>query len=243
MSETQTDKLARTLRATLGSPGSVVPSETELMRQHELSRITVRRALKKLEDEGLITSSQGSRRRVRQAQQWSWPMSTWESPEHHSNEGDAWATSIKAQGGDPHTEVTVRLIPAPEEIATALQVAPGSTIVVRERIRSIDGLPHQLADSYFPQWLTDQHPEFLKPGDISAPGGLLAAAGVPQVRMLDTITARMPSAVETTVLKTKPGIPIVVHTRTGFDKEGRPVRHMITRAAADRSTISYELPA
>lgn len=241
MSETQTEKLTAELKGSLGPAGSTVPSETELMERHGLSRTTVRRALKQLENEGLITSSQGSRRKVREVQQWAWPMSTWEAPQHHSDEADAWATAIRKQGGEPHTEVTVRLVPADADIAAALGVAAGSTVVVRERIRSIDGQPHQLADSYFPEWLTNQHPEFLKPGDVSAPGGLLAAAGVPQVRMHDTISARLPTAVEATVLKAKPGVPLVVHTRTGYDEQGRAVRHMVTRAAADRTSISYEL--
>jgi GntR family transcriptional regulator len=116
-------------------------------------------------------------------------------------------------------------------------------VIVRARIRKVDGEPHQLSDSYFPRWLTDEHPEFLQPGDISRPGGLLAAAGLTQVRFYDQITARMPDSDEARTLRMSSGTPLLIHSRTGYDEKDRPVRHMITRAAADRVEISYALDA
>jgi GntR family transcriptional regulator len=38
------------------------------------------------------------------------------------------------------------------------------------------------------------------------------------------------------------GTPLLVHTRAGYDAQGRPVRHMITRMAADRVEVTYDLP-
>jgi DNA-binding GntR family transcriptional regulator len=46
-------------------PGSVLPSETELVAAHGVSRATVRRALASLETDGLISTHPGKGRYVR----------------------------------------------------------------------------------------------------------------------------------------------------------------------------------
>jgi GntR family transcriptional regulator len=51
------DELRR--RAAAASPGAVLPSESELSAEFDASRVTVRRALELLRDEGLIAARQG----------------------------------------------------------------------------------------------------------------------------------------------------------------------------------------
>ena len=56
-------QVKRALRIHIGNTtADTLPTESELQREFNVSRITVRRALKELEDEGLIQSSQGSGR-------------------------------------------------------------------------------------------------------------------------------------------------------------------------------------
>ncbi|MFI9112742.1 GntR family transcriptional regulator [Streptomyces venezuelae] len=54
--------IADTLRKDIekGSPGDALPSEAALMREHDVSRNTVRRALKTLQAENLISSVPGA---------------------------------------------------------------------------------------------------------------------------------------------------------------------------------------
>ena len=239
MTETKTERIRRHLSETLPPPGSELPSESELMAEHGVSRNTIRRALDALEAQGLIVSSQGSRRIVRDTHRWHWSMSEWERA--HSYDGDAWANTIKAQGGEPYNDIQVTTISAPEEVAKVLRIEPGTTIQARFRVRSVDGEPHQLCNSYFPPFVTDGNELFWKPGDVGVPGGLLAATGHKQARFHDTLTARMPTDEEAQRLRMALGTPLLVHTRTGFDAEDRPVRLMVTRMAADRVEISYDL--
>jgi GntR family transcriptional regulator len=166
-------------------------------------------------------------------------MTTWERS--HNQSEDAWAASIRDQGGEPSTAVSVHIEQATPDVAKALGVEAGDQVAVRRRIRSVDGEPHQLADSFFPFWLAQEYPIFLQPGDLSAPGGLLASVGLPQARCVDEITARMPTPEETRLLDATRGVPLIVHTRTGYDKQDRPVRHMITRMTSDRVHVRYEL--
>lgn len=53
----------------------------------------------------------------------------------------------------------------------------------------------------------------------------------------------MPTAEEASTLRMPPGTALLVHTRIGYSKDGRPLRYMVTRMAADRVKISYDLDA
>lgn len=241
MTEYAHERISRLIRADLGPPGSELPSEGELMQRFGVGRATIRQALTTLEQEGLITSGRGRRRTVREGRRWHWDMTAWERA--HSEVGDAWNNTIRAQGGEPSSQVEVRIVQATPEIADALEIPVGEAIVNRHRIRSVNGEPHQLSDSYFPKWLTNEASLLSQPGDISTKRGLLADSGFPQVRFHDEITARMPTAEETSTLRMPPGTALLVHTRIGYGKDGRPLRYMVTRMAADRVTISYDVDA
>lgn len=233
------DDLRSQIKAGVYGPGAALPSESALMAKYAMSRTPVRVALQALANEGLIDTAPGRPARVRSDRRWTWPMSTWERA-HNSTE-DAWASSIREQGGEPSTSVTVHVESAIAEVAVALAVDEGANVVVRRRVRSVDGEPHQLADSWFPYWLAEEHPVFLQPGDLHAPGGLLAAASLAQTRFLDSITARMPTPDETRLLNMTSGTPLLIHHRTGYVDDDRPVRYMVTRMAADRVDPTWEL--
>lgn len=235
--------VADELRGQIGSGqlSGDLPSEAALMEEFEVSRNTVRSALERLQTEGLIEGSQGSRRRVRVDERICWPMHSWER--NHSAEADAWAESVRAQGGEPESDVSVAVEAASGDVAQALDMDQGAPVVVRRRVRRINGRPHQLADSYFPMELVKDAPQFMLPGDQSAPGGLLKASGLPQARLRDVIESRMPTPDETRVLSIPPGTPLLIHRRTGFLEDGTAVRYMVTRMGANRVEISYEVPA
>lgn len=241
MTDTKTERVRRLISESLPQPGEPLASEAELMDQYDVSRNTVRRALDLLEAEGLISSSQGSRRLVRDSHQWHWSMSEWERA--HSNDGDAWANTIRAQGGQPENDLQIVAEQASAEVAHALGIEEGAAIQARHRLRSVNGEPHQLSDSYFPPFVTDDNELFWRPTDLGVQGGLLAATGHKQVRWHDTLTARMPRAEEAQRLRMPAGTPLLVHTRVGYDEQDRPVRYMVTRMAADRVEVSYDLEA
>jgi GntR family transcriptional regulator len=239
MAEAIYARVARAIRDGLGPAGSSLPSETDLMLQHHVTRGTVRRALALLESQGLVLSSQGKPRTVRGSKRWRWNMTEWEL-KHKSYDADAWGHSISEQGGEPRSEIQIASELVPDQVAPLLAVEPGTAILARHRLRFVDGEPHQLSDSYFPPWVTEQA-IWWQPGDMAAPGGLLAATGHAQSRWLDAITSGMPSTEETDQLRMAPGTPLITHTRIGYDSDDRPVRVMITRMAADRVEITYDV--
>lgn len=233
-------RIASEVAAGLGEPGSLVPSEAEMREAHGASRSTVRRAMRHLEAQGLITAGQGARRQVRSIERIPWPMADLEDGGNHTSTGDAWATAVEKAGHTPDSDVQVSIESADEETAQALKVEAGDVVIVRSRLRTVNGEPHHLSRSVFPEWVADTCEALRLPGDQSAPEGLLASVGLQQDRMHDALSARMPTDEEAARLHMSAGTPLLVHERTGYHHT-RPVRFMRTLAAADRVLISYDL--
>lgn len=223
--------------------GSALPSEAELRAQHRVSRDTVRKALARLAQEGLITGSQGRVRYVRSYAPLRWSLSSFEGRGRgdSTNAVDAWAAEVKNQDRQPSEVIEVGIVVPPVRVAERLQLDPGSGLaVVRRRIRYADDKPYQLADSYFPEQLVRGTP-LAEPRSVSAPGGLLAAIGHVQARFVDEIAIRMPTAAETERLGLPTGTPVAEVTRTGYDVGGGPLRVMVSIAPGDRNVLVYEV--
>ncbi|MFF8951929.1 GntR family transcriptional regulator [Streptomyces sp. NPDC014940] len=229
------------------SPGQQLPTEHRLMEQYSASRNTIRLALRRLTEEGLLVAGQGRGSFVRKshpAAVWDW--SVLESRSRHSSAqsaGDQWSTVVEESGSKPRQEVNVSIRRPPADVAEQLGLDPESALtVVRERIRFVDQEPYALADSYFPEELVRGTPLML-PEDVSAPGGVLASSGLIQTHYRDEITVRMPTRTESERLALPAGTPVAVHRRTGYDKDGRPLRVMISVLPGDRHIIRYDVSA
>lgn len=227
-------------------PGGVLPTEGELAATHQVSRQTVRVALQRLAAEGLLTSGKGRGHRVRDYAPIQWRLSQFESAETRGDNPetaiDAWAADVREQGREPHQTITVSLVLPTPRVAERLQVDAEDTVVVRHRLRSVDGTPFQLSDSYFREELVRGTP-LMEPRDVSAPGGLLYSIGQPQVEFLDEIFIRMPSKAEADQLRMPVGTPVAEHVRTGYGKDGSPLRVMVTIVPGDRHSLAYRVKA
>lgn len=214
-------------------PGGSLPSEAELGRRFEVSRITVRKALDALEHEGLITSAMGRGRTVREQKVYDWHLIDYERKHQSHPHLDGWGSDVADQGGTPHEEVVaVQVVEPPEDVREKLQLEEGDLALLRRRVRYIDGEPAQTSSSYFPYELV-QGTIFMRPGSQSAPGGLLASIGHPQTTKRHEITARNASPEEAEDLQLLPGTPLIRHVVIGYETNKTPVRCMITLAASD----------
>lgn len=238
------ERVADALRAEIEGgqlrPGATVAPEQELAERHGVSRQTVRQALQLLTNEGLLSSGRGRGRVVRSQTRLRWQLSSYESSVRHTAEYDAWNADVRAQGHEPRQEIVVNIDTPSPKVAQRLQVDEDEPVVVRRRTRFVDNIPFQLADSYFPMEIAQGTP-LMKPGDVSAPGGILTSIGHPQKRLLDEIQIRMPTKEESARLGLPPGTPVAEHIRTGYREDGKPVRVMISIVPGDRHTLVYEL--
>lgn len=223
--------------------GDQLPPEAKLVEELDVSRATVRRALQALVDEGLVTAGKGKLgRRVRHAPELlTWNLTEFENADRtDTREADAWNQGIVDQGKEARQDVTVLKEQPPGEVAKQLRLSEGDTVTVRRRVRYADDRPYQLSVSYFPAEVSQGTPLDL-PGDQSAPGGLLAAAGYPQAFARDRIRGRQPSHHESETLDLAPGTPVLEHMRVGYGLDHRPLRVMITTAPCDRWELQYDI--
>jgi GntR family transcriptional regulator len=123
-------------------PGSKLPSEGELAREYSVSRVTLREALRGLEEEGIIIRRHGigtfvRDRKVMPIQKLSKIIS---------------ASMMFAKAGldDRFEKIQYQKIPAPRNISEILQILPGSEVWEVERLRTIGKQPAMYSLDYFP---------------------------------------------------------------------------------------------
>lgn len=222
-------------------PGTPLPSERMMTDRYGAARETIRKALGVLEDEGSVRNRDGERT-VRGRRRWRLQMDMWERM--HGNGVDAWQAAMLEQGAKTaESVIDVLHIGCPVDVADALGIAAGTEVVTRRRLHIIDGEPEQMSQSFYPPAVTDGHPEFTRPGDVKAPGGLLAHSGHKQTRYRDVHAPRPPTVEEQAKLRTGSGETLHVVSRTGYDADETPVRFFRLLAPTERTILQYDLAA
>lgn len=234
------DDLRAQIRDGSLAPGQALPTSRELAELYGVTYKTIGSGIDVLKAEGLVVGEQGGRRRVRSDRAIVWNLTAFErGTRRDSAAGDDWSTAIRDAGRDPAQHVTVNHGTADDRVSHWLNIEPGSPVVHRVRLRTIDGEPYQLATSTFPLDVAEGSP-LMEERDVSLPGGILASIGHAQVRVRDEITIRMPRPEESEALKLPPGTPVAEHVRIGYG-DSRPVRVMVTIAPGDRHKLVYEM--
>jgi GntR family transcriptional regulator len=233
------DELRAAIKQGTYRPGDRLPSETELMEQHSVSRGTAREALATLRAEGLAEARRGSGVYVRSFRQLRRNATERLASTVWGTGRSIWDVDVEDRPLDT-TDVTVEEIDAPEHVAGCL----GTTRVwMRSRTYTVEGRNVQRAVSYLPSDLVAGSPiTELNTG----PGGTyarLADLGHAPVRFREEVKARMPIGDEVTTLGLGSGTPVVLIARTAFDASGRPVE--VNEMVLDSSSylLQYDFPA
>jgi GntR family transcriptional regulator len=224
--------------------GDQLPSEAQLMDHYGVARMTIRNAMRLLQDEGLVTAEHGKGSYVRSRP----PVRRLASDrfaQRHRKEGKAaFITEAEHIGATPQVDrIEVSESKPPAEVADRLGISDDTDVVIRSRRYLLDDRPVELAVSYVPADLARGTPiSDPNPG----PGGIYARLeeqGHILERFTEDVTARMPSPQEARLLNLSPGVPVFRLVRTAYDMDGRPVEVCDTVMAADAYQLSYELPA
>jgi GntR family transcriptional regulator len=121
-----------------GTFGDRFPTEADLMQRYGVSRHTVREALRRLSDAGLIESRQG--------------LGTFVAPRFDQPLGALYSLnrSIEQHGGVPRSDVRrLEIVTAPN-VAELLGLDSEAELVVLERLRRADGEPLALDTAWVP---------------------------------------------------------------------------------------------
>jgi GntR family transcriptional regulator len=228
-------------------PGDTLPTEIELSDRYRVSRDTVRRALGKLTQQGLLTPGRGRLgRQVRTSK----PLTFYAIPsesekrvaERRAAGVDAWVADGADQGRKAEQRIAVAIEEAGPDVASRLEIPDSELVAVRRRLRTIDGSAHNLNDTYYPRDISAntaiEHPADVPQGTIA----LMRDMGHVQVRYRDDLETRMPTPDEAERLQIPPGVPVLVQYRIGYTAE-RPVKVTITVWPGDRTMLVYDFPA
>lgn len=226
-----------------------IPSEASLVSEFRVSRTTVRAALTTLQNEGLLRAQSGVGYFVRRFKHFAYrPQDEFRQKAvvdaaaltntDVSVTKDSFMTA--AEGHDPVQRIEVSMVAAPIDVARRLQVPEDEFVVLRSRLRLLDGEPFQLNDSYYPRDVAEGT-EVMRPHDIDRGANqVLAEHGFAQVRALDEIWVRMPRPAEAERLRIPPGTPVAEHVVTGFTAEDRAVRMVRVVLPGDRNVITFD---
>lgn len=195
------------------SPHERLPSESQLMRTFDVSRITVRQALRDLASEGLIFSAQGKGSFV------SKPKAV-----QNVRRLEGFGEAMSAQGYEATSRViALETIAAEKRVRDELGLpASGKAHVVRlKRVRYLNRVPVSVEVSYFPVDVGEPLMHLNLAGDIFPL--LENIVGIPLGNARIRINAGLPDEEHQRLLDVGPQHPILQVERLTRSSVGRPL--------------------
>lgn len=203
------------------------PSEHELVAEYDVSRHTVREALRRLRESGVIESNRGRLTVVRQA--------TIEQPL-----GALYSLfrEVEARGMQQRSEVLERDVRTDPEAAAVLRMPEDTRLVYVERLRFADDEPLAWDRTWLPLSLA----EGLLDADLSHSGlydELWRRSQVALTGGRERIEAVVPTAEQRRLLSIRSGVAALSISRVGCLK-GEPVESRRTLVRGDRFSVTAE---
>jgi GntR family transcriptional regulator len=254
MAEPMYRRIAEDLRSQIESgklaPGGKLKSEVELREEYgqdgkEISRNTVRDAVKLLISRGLVETRPGQGTFVlRQVIPFVSRLTL--DPEAGGVEDGVYKSEVERRGRVPSvTDPRVEVQAASDLVASQLQLEAGAQVVSRHQQRKIDGTAWSLQTSFYPmEFVIRGATQLLMAENFK--GGIVreleASLGIKQVGWRDTIIARPPTGTEREFfdLSDKVQVAIFESRRTSYAEDGKPIRFTVTVYPADRNQFALE---
>ncbi|MEM6639214.1 MAG: GntR family transcriptional regulator [Pseudomonadota bacterium] len=194
-------QLRRDIHAGVYAAGGLLPSESALCGQFDASRVTVRKGLETLRDDGLIASRQGL----------GWMV----AGEPLAQTLDS-LVSIERQLGAAGRAVRRRVIEfgfvdAPGDVASVL----GDRVLTVRRLNLVDGLPF----SCITVWCREELASDLSRSQVTDTS-FLELLGHRPARAVQTIGAKAFDAGQASLLEVPEGSPALLVRRTTYDADG-----------------------
>lgn len=208
-------------------PGSLVPSENQLVQAFGMSRPTVVRALELLKRDGWLESRQGFGTTVRGRAS---------TAEQRDRRGREALERDESQAGGRLVQVDRVSVPA--RVASALGVPKRTTVVVRRLLLELDGEAVELASSYFPLDLAEGTDlENSAPLSGGAREHLEARKRMRFDHVTERVSARLPEAEDARLLGISKADPVLSVLVIAHDASGRALQVVDILLPADRQEL------
>jgi GntR family transcriptional regulator len=207
--------LRERLKSGVYERGLPLPGERQLAEEFAVARVTIRSALARLGEEGLVVRLRGKG---------TLPATQAEPAEHLRLRGGLLDNIVNM---GLRTRVTVlerRLLAAPSHAAQALQLAPGSRVLKVVRVRTFKHKPIAYTEVFLPPDLADalDRPTLRDMPMLLA----LEQHGVQVVAAEQTLGAAMADLHVAQALGVPAASALLRVTRVAFDAAGRPVQFL-----------------
>lgn len=195
--------------------GDRLPSESELSASHNVSRITAKRGMNELANEGLVARSRGRGTLVT----YQMPMS------NLSADFSGLMENLIAIGVTTDVDVlTFDYVKAPVPISHALQLEPAALVQKAERRRSREDKPFSHILSYLPEDIGRSfNRDDMKNQSILS---LMENAGHQIYEANQSVTAVLADPVLSSALNVQQGSPLIKITRVVLNQNGRPIQYI-----------------
>lgn len=212
-------------------PGSKLPGEIKLAETHQLSRVTVRRAMSALAREGLVTRQPGVGTLVCEQ-----PLGAMIMTASVSN----LLPNIRKIG----KESSVRLLEFGydyplDNIRERLRMLPEERTQKAIRVRQVGGKPFSYLTTHVPESIALSYNENeLATSPLFV---LLERSGVVLDHATQSISATLATTEVARELEVATGSPLIALTRVVYGKDGRGVEHLHALYCPDRYRIEIDL--
>jgi GntR family phosphonate transport system transcriptional regulator len=230
-------QIADDIRVAIGagefSNAGRLPGELALAEQFGVNRHTVRAAISALQSEGIVRAMPGRGTEILSDVRLTMPISR----------RTRFSSGLGGQGRRPESAyLSSGEAAAPDDVAAALRIAPGTRCVTLETLGLADGVPVSVALHYFP---TDRFEgvdlHFRRERSVTR---AFAAMGVSDyVRVSTDISARHADEREREWLRLTPGGIVLEALAVNADMDGTPIQYSRTRFSAGRVTLHVETDA
>jgi DNA-binding GntR family transcriptional regulator len=195
--------------------GDKLPSESDLMRDYDVSRTVPKMAINVLRSEGLITSHPGKGSFVRTARDVRRLGS--DRYQRRSDASPPFASDAKAAGRPARWDHHSREERASTVIAERLAIEPGDPVMVTDYRFFAGDEPLQLSISYEPLAITRGTPvELPERGDVLGVIARMDAIGHRTTEVRERVTTRAARPHEITALAIPVGVPVLCIARTHY---------------------------
>lgn len=200
-----------------------LPGENELAARFGVNRHTLRQAVAALQSDGLVRIEAGRGTFIEHT-----------LLDYELSRRTRFSENLQRQGLLPSNQLlTARAMPAPEQVARELKLAPGEQVLMVEMLDEANNQPIAVASAYYPAQRFDGLLDML--GGAISTTDILRHFGVQDyVRAMSRITTQMPSE-ETARLLQQPGTrPLLCVESLDVDMNGLPIKYGETLFCGDR---------
>jgi GntR family transcriptional regulator len=223
-------------------PNAKLPTEGELSDQYAASRNTVREAIRRLTDEGLLESRPGQGTFVaRKVDPFVTVLTADPKTGFGGGETAAYLSKVREEHRDPMSSVPrVAVVPADAPVAGLLEIPTETQVVSRSQDRYIDGIPWSRQTSfYLMDFITKGATKLLMAMDIEEGSVryLDNEIGIRQTGYRDWITGRLATDEEQSFFGIGHNAAVFVDSRVAFDQNNKPMRLTVTIFPVDRNQL------